>query len=108
MAKRVKALGCGKHVVPASRHACVTRSSSTYSRRISPIAVAKITAVPAMFPKIIWRPRQNGSATSTAAAGATVASSTIQNHRSSFRSIFPLDFVGDDRAVRHEHALDLD
>src|SRR3954454_9519529 len=78
MAKRVNALGSGKHTSPASRHACVTRSSSTYSRMISPNAVPKITAVPTMLPKIMPPLRQNRYATIKLTTGGAVSIRVIQ------------------------------
>src|SRR3954464_13053179 len=78
MAKRVNALGSGKQALPASRHACVARSSSTYSRMISPNAVPKMTAVPTMLPKIMPPLRQNGYATIKLTTGGAVSIRVIQ------------------------------
>ena len=54
MAKRVKALGSGQHVCPASRQARTIRSTSTCSRQINPKADEKMTPVAAMLPKMGW------------------------------------------------------
>ena len=46
------------------------------------MADPKMTAVPTMLPKVIWRLRQNGRATSTATSQGAVAMIEIQNQLS--------------------------
>src|SRR3954452_1424466 len=87
MAKRVNALGSGKQTLPASRHACVARSSSTYSRMISAKAVPKITAVPTMLPKIMPPLRQKGKANTRLTSGGAININVIHFQLSSFTAV---------------------
>src|SRR5438445_348012 len=59
------------------------RSISIDSRRISASAAPKITALPAMLPRIGCPFSQHGQAIPSATIGGTVASSAIQNPLSS-------------------------
>ena len=78
MAYRANAPGVGQHAAnPASKHLVLIMSSSNDSRKISANAAPKITADPAMFPRIISRRRHNGAARSAPAGSGAISMSAI-------------------------------
>ena len=100
----------GQQVNPWSRHACVTRSNSTRSRRINPMAAPKMTIVPTRLPKIGSLFSQNGNATSPPHSGGTVSASAIQNQLNSFKgrpahtTATFTQWIGGSESNRHSHS----
>jgi hypothetical protein len=68
----------------------------TYSRRISPSAEPKITAVPAMLPSVICADRQSGNATNTPTTSGTTAISAIHDQLNSVTVV---------SSMVHHHAI---